>query len=217
MVQSKRTIRRSGPLLWVLWLSFGLSSHVHSAGTNADAVISQTMEQVVLLLADQSLRQPAEFQRLLAGVDQALAPVVNFDRISRGVMGKYFRRASADQHQRFQTAFKRTLIKTYGKALAVFEISEFKLRPNSAPSARENRELVRVDVLDQSGKSYQLDYFMARGEQGWKLVNVRLDGINLGQLFRQQFSEALENHGGDIDQVIDQWTAMSEPSQDNKA
>lgn len=178
----------------------------------AGAVVSDATQQMQQLLADETLRQESEFQRLYDGVDQLLSPVVDFNRISRGVMAKHYRKASDQQRQRFAEVFKGTLIKTYSKALTIFQIAEFELIANPSPSRKKGREFVRVDVLGTDGQHYLIDYFMIQGDQGWKLANVMVDGINLGQVFKRQFADALETNKGDIDAVIDQWAAISEPS-----
>ena len=198
--------------LLVCSMALLVAQHAQASWDEAGAVVSDATLQMKQLLADETLRQESEFQRLYDGVDQVMSPVVDFNRVSRGVMAKHYRNASDDQRQRFAVVFKGTLIKTYSKALTVFQIAEFELVPNPSPSRKKGRERVRVDVLATDGKHYLLDYFMVQGDQGWKLANVMVDGINLGQVFKRQFAEALETSKGDIDAVIDQWAAMSEPS-----
>ena len=39
----------------------------------------------------------------------------------------------------------------------------------------------------------------------WKLINVVLNGINLGKTFRSQFAQAYKQYGGNLDKVIDHW------------
>ncbi|HEY5716887.1 MAG TPA: ABC transporter substrate-binding protein, partial [Motiliproteus sp.] len=72
-------------------------------------------------------------------------------------------------------------------------------------------QLVRVDVFASAGTRYELAYFMVLGEQGWQLTNVILDGINLRQVFRNQFATAVDQRG-DIGAVIDDWAQLVEQS-----
>ena len=48
---------------------------------------------------------------------------------------------------------------------------------------------------------------MARSKTSgdWKLINVVMDGINLGKTFRSQFEQAVQKNNGDIDMVIEKW------------
>jgi len=173
----------------------------------ARAVVEQATGEMMTLLADPALQGEAHFDRLLVGVDRILTPVVDFDAVARGVMGKHFRRASAAQQQRFVAVFKGTLVKTYAKALAAFQFDRYQVVANPAPSDKPHQQLVRVDVLSTSGTRYELAYFMVRAEDRWRLTNVVLDGINLRQVFRNQFASAVDQQG-DIGAVIDAWSTL---------
>lgn len=178
----------------------------------ASAVVDGATREMVQLLSDPELRDEAHLDRLMAALDGVLSPVVDFDRIARGVMAKYFRRASRDQQQRFAEVFKGTLLKTYAKALSAFEIERYEILPNVKPSDKPDKQVVRVDVFGTSGTRYSLVYFMVDGSRGWRLTNVLLDGINLRQIFRNQFAEAVNGRQGDIDRVIADWAGLVDSS-----
>lgn len=173
----------------------------------ARVVVEQATNEMMTLLADPAMRDEANFDNLFVEVDQILTPVVDFEAVSRGVMGKFFRRATPAEQQRFAEVFKGTLIKTYAKALAAFPFERYEVIPNRALSEKPHQQLVRVDVLDSTGTRYELAYFMVNEGGRWQLTNVMLDGINLRQVFRNQFADALSTHGS-IAGVIDVWAAL---------
>ena len=39
----------------------------------------------------------------------------------------------------------------------------------------------------------------------WKIINIVVNGINLGLTFRSQFYSLMENNNNDISTVIDKW------------
>jgi len=39
----------------------------------------------------------------------------------------------------------------------------------------------------------------------WKVRNVIVEGINMGLLFRDQFAQAMQAQGGDLEAVISNW------------
>jgi phospholipid transport system substrate-binding protein len=71
----------------------------------------------------------------------------------------------------------------------------------------QRRVSVRQQVDDTSGDTHILAYTMARSKTSgdWKLINVVMDGINLGKTFRSQFEQAVQKNNGDIDIVIEKW------------
>ena len=41
----------------------------------------------------------------------------------------------------------------------------------------------------------------------WKLINIVINGVNLGVTFRNQFYSLMKDQENDIDKVIDLWIA----------
>ena len=44
----------------------------------------------------------------------------------------------------------------------------------------------------------------------WKLRNMVVESINLGKIYRNQFDNAYQVYGGDIDRVIDNWVVTGD-------
>jgi len=192
--------------LCVAWLCcWALSAQ--ASWDAARQVVEQATQEMMTLLAKPETQGEANVEQLFAGVDQILTPVVDFNAVARGVMAKHFRRASEVQQQRFAEVFKGTLVKTYAKALAAFQFERYEVVANRAPSPKPEQQLVRVDVFATNGTRYELAYFMVLEEGRWQLTNVILDGINLRQVFRNQFATAVDQRG-DVGVVIDDWAAL---------
>ncbi len=178
----------------------------------AQSVVGRATADMTALLARPELQDQAGFGELYRGVEDILDPVVDFEYISRNVMAKYYRGASQEERARFSSVFRGTLVKTYARALASFNIERYEVVANSRVSTDPDRQIVKVHVYADSGAQYSLVYFMVREERRWKLTNVLLDGINLRQIFRNQFADAVSRHQGSIARVIDDWETLSDPA-----
>ncbi|WP_299591229.1 phospholipid-binding protein MlaC [uncultured Microbulbifer sp.] len=145
-------------------------------------------------------------QRYYSAIDRVLAPVVDFDFIARGVMGSHAKSATAAQRAKFASTFRRDLVATFARGVATFGNMDVKVvNPGSAPSG--NRVNVLQEVRSKEGVT-KVSYTLVRNRSGqWKLINVILNGVNLGKTFRGQFSQAMQANGGDIDKVIASWSA----------
>ncbi|WGL17972.1 ABC transporter substrate-binding protein [Microbulbifer bruguierae] len=145
-------------------------------------------------------------QRYYSAVDRVLEPVVDFDFIARGVMGNYASQATPAQRAKFTSAFRRDLVATFARGVATFGSMDVKVvNPGSAPSG--NRVNVLQEVRSSEGLT-KVSYTLVRNRSGqWKLINVILNGVNLGKTFRGQFSQSMQANGGDIDKVIASWSA----------
>lgn len=166
----------------------------------------------------------------IAEVDRQLSPVIAFDSIARGVMGKYSRRAKPEQIEQFSSVFKESLISFYGKALLKLDdtrltiekvdaVPEAILRDYNAGKAR----LIPVDMtVRTSSGTVAISYSMVYQNGRWKLRNIIVDGINIGIQFRNQFADAMSKHN-DIQYVVGHWseimkgnTALPGNSEDKK-
>ena len=167
-------------------------------------VIQATTTKVLNAL-ERGLDPIKEPEKFVAELSRILDPVVAFDYIARGVMGVYAKQASADQVKQFATAFKLGLVSTYGKGMASFSDLEVVVVPPS-DSLEDARRVVVVQEIQGGSSTNQISYSMAKNRQGqWKMINVMLNGINLGETFRGQFAAAVEKNSGDLAKTINDW------------
>ena len=145
-----------------------------------------------------------------ARLDQLLSAHVDFGFIARNVMGSYGRSASPEQRTRFAQTFRNGLVETYGRGLIGYNDQKIVLL-DAAPVAKGQRRVTVKQEIRSSDNVYPLEYSLARKKSGeWMVVNVVINGINLGKTFRNQFVQSAQRSAGDIDQVIGGWLSDSE-------
>jgi len=145
---------------------------------------------------------PEEF---IKAISLALQPLVDFKRISRNVMGKHYKDANKEQIEKFNKVFKASLLDTYSKTLAEFKDEEILVSSNVKKSPKGNREKVSLQIVT-STKIYPAVYDMYLNKQGqWKLINIVINGVNLGLTFRNQFYSLMKKEGNNLDLVIEKW------------
>ncbi|MCZ2723041.1 ABC transporter substrate-binding protein [Marinomonas sp. 15G1-11] len=144
-------------------------------------------------------------EELIKRVDNILTPVIDFDDFSKKVMGKYYRRATPEQRQRFALVTKETLLGAYGGSLLEFDSSKIKVLPLGPQSGREVK--VNVEFATEAGAIIAIDFYMESGAESrsWFLSNVVINDINFGLTFRKQFGIMVQNNKNDIDKGIDAW------------
>lgn len=177
------------------------------AGASQDpyALIEGVSENLISVIRSNAPHLKSNPQRYYSAVDNVLGPVVDFDFIARGVMGNYAKQATPEQRARFTQAFRRDLVSTFARGVAGFgDLDVRVVNPGSGVSG--NRVNVLQEVRSSEGVT-RVSYTLARNRSGqWKLINVVLNGVNLGKTFRGQFAQAMQQHG-DLDKVISNWSA----------
>lgn len=140
-------------------------------------------------------------------IQKTLDSVVDFGFIAKAVMRKA-KNATPEQIEKFTVVFKTSLIKTYAKGIANYADSTIKTLPVTM-AADERRVSVDQDVSDK-GSTHKLSYKLKLMENGeWKLINVVLNGVNLGETLTAQFDQAMIKNDKNLDKVIETWLSAS--------
>ena len=174
------------------------------AETSSEYVEKIHKDIVLVVRAKQGIYEenPEEF---IKAISFALQPLVDFKRISRNVMGRYYKDANKEQIDKFNKVFKASLLETYSKTLAEFKDEEILVSSQVKKSSKGNREKVSLQIVT-STKIYPAVYDMYRNKQGqWKLINIVINGVNLGLTFRNQFYSLMEKERNNLDVVIEKW------------
>lgn len=188
-----------------------LSTAVQASWDEAGQVIETATQQMLQLMEDESLKLEENEDKLIAEIDIVLAPVVDFDYISKVVMGKYYRRATKEDRVKFSAVFRTTLLKTYAKAIAGFQIEKYAMVPPRKVSPDKKKQIVNVDVFAADGTKFALVYYMKNKGGEWQLVNALLDGINLRLTFKNQFADMMQRNKGNVSAVIATWKEKVDP------
>ncbi|RUR57294.1 MlaC/ttg2D family ABC transporter substrate-binding protein [Vreelandella populi] len=142
---------------------------------------------------------------LEALVDDSLEDVADFRYIGASVMGNYFRNASPEQRSRFADVFRQTLIDTYTRGLVTFDYRDLRVLDTQRSQRYEDQASVDMEVVATNGQVYPVSYSLRLSNNEWRVVNVIVNGINLGLTFRNQFDQAMRENNRDYDAVIRGW------------
>ncbi len=144
-----------------------------------------------------------QFDCFIGEVENILSPIVDFDWIALKVMGSDGKVASAEQKAQFAETFRAGLVKTYGRGLLNYSSEKIVLLPVEAIEGK--RKVTVHQQIVGAEATYPLDYTMGLKDGQWKVINVIINGINLGKTFRGQFAQLSQKNNGDIDKVIASW------------
>ncbi|WP_268797830.1 MlaC/ttg2D family ABC transporter substrate-binding protein [Pseudomonas huanghezhanensis] len=190
--------------LLVLLAVLPMMASAAASTQSAHDLVDDTTKRLLSDLAahkEEYKSNPSAFYDALNGI---VGPVIDADGISKSIMTvKYSRNATPDQMQRFQENFKRSLIQFYGNALLEYNNQGIIVAPAKEEAA--DRTSVDMQVKGSGGAIYPVSYTLVKLNNEWKVRNVIINGINIGKLFRDQFSDAMQRNGNDLDKTINGW------------
>ncbi len=157
-------------------------------------LIEQLSEQVKALLREEGEQSRADPRRLYERVTEIVVPHVDFNRMGSLIMGRYWRRASGEQRERFAKEFRRLLLNTYAAAYREFKEWKIEYLPLNL-SPEDTDVLVRTEVLQPGGPALSVNYRMHRNDDQWKAYDVAIEGISLVHNYRSAFATEIRKRG----------------------
>ncbi|MGN8276164.1 phospholipid-binding protein MlaC [Pseudomonas sp. SMV71] len=174
------------------------------AAPSAHEIIKTTTDQLLADLSANKERYKNDPSAFYDSLNRIVGPVVDADGISKSIMTvKYSRKATPEQMGRFQENFKRSLFQFYGNALLEYNNQGITVDPAKDESGE--RTSVGMTVKGNNGAVYPVSYTLEKINGEWKVRNVIINGINIGKLFRDQFADAMQRNGNNLDKTIDGW------------
>ena len=190
-------------LLVVLAAALPLMANA-APGQSAHDIVQDTTTRLLADLSankEQYKQDPSKFYDALNTI---VGPAVDVKSIANSIMTvKYSRKATPEQKERFEENFKRSLMQFYGNALLEFKNQGITVGPAKDESG--DRTSVDMIVKGDNGATYPLSYTLNKVNGEWKVRNVVVNGINIGKLFRDQFADAMQKNGNDLDKTINNW------------
>ena len=191
------------PLIVLMGL---FAASIAQATPDPKVAVQTATDQLLAKLVEVQPLYQTEPEKFFSEVDTALAPFIDFDGFAKGVMAKYYRRASSAQQAKFIESFQTSLIKTYAKALVEFDNQKVVVLDPEVDPEKPTRANVALEIHAEDGTIYQVDYNLVLIEDRWLLRNVVINGINIGLQFRSQFANYMGKYRNDIDLVIENWS-----------
>jgi phospholipid transport system substrate-binding protein len=173
-------------------------------GQSAHDLVQDTTNRMLADLSANKEKYKQDPTDFYAALNSIVGPVVDAEGISKSIMTvKYSRKATPAQMQTFQENFKKGLFQFYGNALLEYNNQGITVDPAKDESG--DRTSVGMTVKGSSGAIYPVQYTLEKINGEWKLRNVIINGINIGKLFRDQFADAMQRNGNDLDKTINGW------------
>ena len=185
---------------------FCLHMNVASASNPHQFIDSQAQEMVSIIRNNQKLyaKDPESFKDK---INIVFEPMVDFRRVGASVMGKkYYLAATSSQRLQFIQSFKTSLLDTYSSTLAQWGDQKI---ITIFPEASEFKKTEDVQQnLITSSNIYPITYKVRKDKNGnWLIINIIVNGVNLGLTFRNQFHALAKEHDENIDEIIKHWTS----------
>lgn len=180
-----------------------------AAPTPPDQLAQETLQSVLNGMDGkrQELRQnPQELYDL---IDSELMPLIDLPYMSQLVLGRAWHKATPEQRERFQVAFKNMLVRTYGNGLLSFDGSQkIDYQPVRAADGAEDITF-RAIVTTSDGQKTPVTFQMHVVNDEWKIYDGSVGNLSFVTNYRGQFSSMIRNNG--LETLIEKMEARYNP------
>ncbi len=187
-------MRRMNKLLAALLLSSAAS--LGAAESTPDELIRSVSAEVIDAVRRDPALRAGDAARAAQLIESTIAPHVDFRRAAQIALGPAWRQASPEQREELVRQFRAVIVRAYSIALSTYRDDEITVPPLRAQPAGDE-VTVRSQVRRPGTAPIAVDYEMQRSAAGWKVYDVRIDGISLMASYRAAFADEVRNRGVD--------------------
>lgn len=141
-------------------------------------------------------------------IKEIFEPMIDFRLIAASVMGKkYYFKATKDERAEFIEIFKDSLLDTYAETLAQWEDQVIETIFVEYDSEKTLKSIEVKQELNTGDSIYPILYKLRKTENGWAIINIIINGVNLGLTFRNQFRALADEHDENVTLTIKNWVS----------
>lgn len=167
--------------LFISTMTFANESPVNLLQSIADNMISQLKKNQATLKNKPQIVYKLAYQYVV--------PYADLDEMSKRVLPpQIWNNASQSQRDEFKKQFTLTLVHTYAGALAAYRdqtVKFYPVRGVAGKTVNVNSEIINAD------NSIHVSYQLIQANNGWRLLDMNVEGIGMLDSFRSQFSDIL--------------------------
>jgi phospholipid transport system substrate-binding protein len=181
---------------YLILLIFLSMAPARAQGLAPDALAKSVTEEVLALIrADKDIQSGSQ-KKVLELVEAKVLPHFSFPRMTQLAMGRNWRAANPEQQKRLVGEFRALLVRTYTTAFTQYKNQTVEYKPVRMAAA-DTEVVVQSLIKQNSGPPIAVDYNMEKTDAGWKVYNLKIEGISLVENYRNTFNTEIQKNGVD--------------------
>lgn len=181
-------------------MMFASVASAHSVPTGPEQAVRETVETLQSLIQKNQAEYQKDHAAFYKAVNQVAVPRFDVPYIAQIVLARYWRTASPQQREAFESAFKDMLIRSYANTLLA-NAGSTKIVWKPARLSDDDAT-VRTELERGNGKNYPVNFSVHKVNGDWKIYDITIDNLSLALNFRSQIDSSVQREG--LNRVIDQ-------------
>lgn len=180
-----------------LWGTAMSSAATNQTGDQAAAFIEGLAEKAIAALTEESVPREQRIQRFRELLEEHFAVAT----IGQWVLGRYWGRATAAERKEYLSLFEDLIVVTYVDRFTAY--SGEKLTVNKSMPAADGDLLVASTISRPDGAApVEVGWRVREMSGSFKIVDVIVEGISMGQTQRSEFASVIRRNGGTVEGLL---------------
>ncbi len=158
----------------------------------AKDTVSHLQDSLIALMKNGDLDYQQRFEQIAPIVDATL----DITTIGRLALGRHWQEFDDAQKAQFLEKFRELSISTYANRFSSYHNERFEIIEQEPP--RRGRVVVTSELRLQNKSSIGFEYHLSDAKNGWRIINIVVDGVSDLALKRGEYN-ALLNDGNFTD------------------
>ena len=180
------------------FLVIGLAQ-AKTATTAPDALISRLTNEWKTEVNKHDAAIKKDKSVLFSITDRITAPYIDYQKIARLVLGRYWRKASDAQKKKFIKAFRDDLVRKYATVLYGFRTADIQVKPAHYKETDKNVRVKTVAKLP-GRKPVSVNFILYKKDDNWRAMDVLTEGVSVVATLRGIYRSEIQQKG--LDKVI---------------
>jgi len=156
-------------------------------GSSAMDQLRSTVDEVISILANPSLKQPGQEQRRLQMVKQVIDQRFDYAEMAKRSLSQHWQPLSASQRDQFVKLFSQLLERSYSGKIAAYSNEKVIYKSESLDGDYAEIRTVVPRTNDQIPMNYRM---INKGGKWW-VYDVVIEGVSLVSNYRNQFGRII--------------------------
>lgn len=134
--------------------------------------------------------------------------------IGKWVLGRHWRRATAEQREEYLNLFENMLLERYVDGFK--DYSGESLEISRAEKRQENDFIVHTVLKRPNGDPVEVSWRVGVGERDgqkiFKIVDIIVNGLSMALTQQKEFNSVILNNGNSVDSLLEKMREMAKPA-----
>lgn len=115
--------------------------------------------------------------------------------IARFVLARYWNMAKPPEQEKFLKVFEDVIVYTWARRFSEYSGQTLKT-DNTAPDGADGSLVNSKIVGKDSSQSFGVQWRLRKRADGWRIVDVIIDGVSMAITYRQEYASIIAQQGG---------------------